>query len=68
MQIQKARVVARKLDIPEALQETVSEGLAEHLPSETYNWAVVFLGVVTLLLALGAVLLPAFARPVADAL
>ncbi len=53
--------------IPDAQLDAASEAIL-NLPDRTYNTAILFLGAVTLLLALGAILLPLFGVTVADAL
>ncbi len=57
----------RESGVPEEHVEAAAEAVV-NLPEKTYNTAIYFLGGVTLLLALGAVVLPAFGNQVADAL
>ncbi len=68
MNIQTVRSALKEAGVPEAQIEPASQAVVAHLPSKTYNTAILFLGAVTLLLALGAIGLPAFNKVVADAL
>jgi hypothetical protein len=50
------------------IEQKVRSAIAANLPSKTYNMAVVFLGLVTLVLALGSIGLAGLGRSVPEAL
>jgi hypothetical protein len=68
MNISTVRTTLKDQGVPADRLEAASQAIIDNLPAETYNSAILFLGAVTLLLALGAVLLPAFGKEVVDAL
>ncbi len=68
MNISTVRSTLKDHGVPDAQLDAASQAIVDKLPSKTYNTAILFLGAVTLLLAIGAVLLPVFDKEVADAL
>ncbi len=68
MNISTVRSTLKDQGVPEAQLEAASQAIIDRFPSKTYNTAILFLGAVTLLLAIGAISLPAFDKEVADAL
>ena len=68
MDLEKLKSTLKAQGVADDRLDAASQAVAATLPPKTYNTAMFFLGAVTLLLAVGAVLLPAYDKIVADAL
>lgn len=68
MDIEKVKAAMKTQGVPDQYLDAAGVAVAQSLPPKTYTTAVLFLGLVTLLLAVGAIGLAAYGKPVADAL